>query len=1234
VYWTNGDKLLRANLDGSSIETVVSGLTEPAGIALNFNYAPETPAVTIPVYQNQAADIILPVIDYENDPLSFSDIVSPVHGALIGVPPNLTYTPGPNFIGHDSLTYTASDNHGGSNTGMVRFSIIRPAEPDSIITMPGQGAVLTNTAPISVAGSASAVDYLKSLTVTVDNAVVYTRSFAPATVTDTTWTTTWDPAGFGEGAHTLVSVVSDQNNTLQTDIHPISVWLDLGLPAIAITPTLLTGSHKLPQPGMVALRGVVSDTAAVASVQIRVNGGAWEPATVAGSTWTYAWPVEGSLDGQAYTVSGLVSDVAGQTDQITETVTVDVVPPSPVTVTLAYTNSGGVRVPVSPGQTIVDSPITLSIDWTASSDGAGLAGYLAGWTLSDTPDPAFLTQYGTTARHHAQVPGEAQILYAHLMVQDVNGNTTRQTLGPIYVDAPTTPDLIDDFAYRGWMSGGGSQIGKDREISRTTTLPPQALYVSWNADNLRLTWSGANWDGDGDLFIYLDTGPGGAGAAYNPYADALPAVGLGITANYLLWVEDGDTATLLNWNGATWVVDTVLTPANFQLDMAIRPAHTDLLIPFSWLGINNPAAAALNLVAFANEEGSLDLWATMPSHNPLNSLRVTSPIIEPQTVNLTRSYAWPSLGPNQTPNAGQFADTDLLVTISSAPAGISVGYLADDLLDLLPPGGRLDADLNGVLDIGLPFSQDVQPLAVGQPVTYTVHYENRGSQTAGGATVLATALGPLSFDSGSSKLISLPDIGPAISGTVTFTATVTNPGASVELNAQVADAFHGPFEWWWLQHDVDIAPPTGLTILPSFTYVRSLTNTTLGLVQDPSGVPAITLEITTLPDNGVNIVTCLDDSPRDGLWACNWSLGPITSISQVALRAKATDGAGNITPAWSDPITLTVDTTPPTVTLDAALESLFANGFIAAGPVTLNGTVADDRQATGVELCDQGTNCVQVGVTPGNTASGVWIHPFAPVAEGDGITGVLVLYGLDAAGNRSAPLTRAYRIDTIPPVITVTNALSQVTLPGSSAVMAGTVAGSEFVAEPPTPTPTAIPEPASLPRPTVTPENPAFSLRDNAIYLPVILGGGLRRAQPSGQRVEVIETVEPVRRAHVEPVVTTGPEVAAPEAPIMVQKLAAIPILSGAYSDSGGFSQLYGQVQGPDGSITWSVAERDATTWRFWLPPVETPGQYKITLEAWDMAGNSRSYGPFSLTVTVNGGGGNSFDLYLPIVMK
>jgi len=85
-------------------------------------------------------------------------------------------------------------------------------------------------------------------------------------------------------------------------------------------------------------------------------------------------------------------------------------------------------------------------------------------------------------------------------------------------------------------------------------LTDPADVASWDQATLLLRWVGADWNIDGDLFIYLDTRSGGTTVAYNPYAGSttaitLPDQGSTMIADYLIHVEDGATAELRSWDG-------------------------------------------------------------------------------------------------------------------------------------------------------------------------------------------------------------------------------------------------------------------------------------------------------------------------------------------------------------------------------------------------------------------------------------------------------------------------------------------------------------------------------------------------------------------------------------------------------------------------------------------------------------------------------------------------------------
>ena len=964
-------------------------------------------------------------------------------------------------------TVRACDRYGRcaeKSTTPLLLAGIGPAAimPEAFIFTPTNWIVLTTTNPISVAGAAYSQWDLATLTVTVDSAVIYTHTW-PAGHTNEAWATTWTPSS--DGIHVMEAVVSDVGGQVSTDTHPITVVVDTQPPSIAVPYQVLTTAHRLSF-NRVVLTGPYTETGQVAAIGAQANGGHWFPAApLDADTWRYAWYLDEDEepDGKTYIVTTVITDVAGRTAQSSGNILVDLVPPSAVTITLAYTNSQGVLTTLTPDQTIRDvaSP-TLVITWTAASDGSGVSGYWAGWTESESPDLSELTAHSTADRRHVQQVGDVKALYAHVVSQDIYGNRYWQTLGPIYTDITTTPDLVGqtaDLSYHGWMESGCTQVGADRELmhnahSGQAITDTQRLYVTWDADYLRLAWTGANWDSDGDLFVYFDTVPGGTTTAYNPYTTTAPTIGLPaqnghqLAADYLLWVEDAYTFALMHWEEVTgtWeAVDPPLSADAYQLDTTLDPPVTDLRIPFDKLGITNPATATLRMVALASEEDALRLWAAMPEKNPLNSERATVGQVANAPYTLTQQYEWSSLGPGLCPNAGQFTDADLHVDITADPPGVEVGYLEHDLL-YLTPGAPLDADLDGEPDVTLPMDTDPGLVGQGQVITYTLYYANDGTEVAPGVRVTVTARGAVRFNGSDTRVFDLGDVGAGVTATVEFTGTVDltlGYTRSLEVDAVVADDIHGPFDWLWVQHDVDTEPPEDLRILEPTHYIKPYTNTVRGSVYDPSGVPTVVLEGVRVSTGTSFTTTCTDATPNDGQWACAWNIGDASNGEQFRLRAQAVDRYGNVG-VWSEPVTLTVDAVPPTVTLDAEAEAALQSTVL--GPdeqLIITGQVQDDQQVSGAEICfDQtyGQYCEEITLESSSGITSTWRYALRAMRDLDNEAQTFHIYGVDRAGNRSStPLDRACLVDTVAPVVTVTTYVDYLPHLTPTLVLQGTV---------------------------------------------------------------------------------------------------------------------------------------------------------------------------------------------------
>ncbi|MFN8494260.1 MAG: Ig-like domain-containing protein [Caldilineaceae bacterium] len=105
-----------------------------ATVSLNVttNQTPNTPPLandqSITGAQDTAQSITLTASDAEGNPLTYSVVSNPAHGALSGTAPNLTYTPNPGYSGTDSFTFKANDGQADSNVATVNITIV-PATP-------------------------------------------------------------------------------------------------------------------------------------------------------------------------------------------------------------------------------------------------------------------------------------------------------------------------------------------------------------------------------------------------------------------------------------------------------------------------------------------------------------------------------------------------------------------------------------------------------------------------------------------------------------------------------------------------------------------------------------------------------------------------------------------------------------------------------------------------------------------------------------------------------------------------------------------------------------------------------------------------------------------------------------------------------------------------------------------------------------------------------------------------
>jgi subtilisin-like proprotein convertase family protein len=965
--------------------------------------------------------------------------------------------------------YTAGACDLYANCATTTATVVPPetsASPAVRIAQPLPDAPFTDPdASLVISGTAYAVAGLESLDVRVNGAGVHAQSWTTPT-TEATWTTDWTPGAVG--TYTITAVLTDSNSIATTNtasggdpVQETRVHVAAEAPQVVVDTSKLDASHVLPSGG-VWVSGTFSDSVGMKYVDARV-GGEWQRMHVDGDFWwgVVDYDVLAALDDSATAAQtrGLAALVANPTvalevratnlGGITQTTTanlpLDTLPPAPFEASLGYLD-GGTTVPVSDGETIsaVTNP-TLTLSWEASSDPSGLTEYEVTWTLLEKDGSETILKREMTGGLMSQyAASEGEHVQARVVVSDTAGNVQSVLPGAVYLDDPTTPAYVDmagvrrgGIPYRNWLDEACNLLGVDYRYSALATEldvadQPQAFYAAWDDAGLRMSWSGADWEHAGDLFVYLDTDPHGANGtnhAHNPYANdiilRLPieetAGGTdAMLADTFIWVQDRETALLGTWNGSSWD----LTPLT---GYAFSEGITDLYLPFTELDIYKPAERNLQMVAFATEEGGLRLWATAPAYNSLNSRRLV-PAADGQTAQLfalTHRYHWFRLGSGICPSehAGtnpQYNGADLRADLTAATGALAYGLHADGLFftmpDLLPDLANWSSDrmtlcaanpdaplcrrdlIDNPRPTGMDFDSrshlaglmdtEVVPLPDDATVDFVLSVHNRGRRTSTEGMAEIVVDGPLQLAAPVGGTIELPNIAPGERITVAFQVQVDRAldfdAAWGNVDVVIYDAMtsaRNPLERFYADVAIDRGEEE-IAFAPELQLINPYTNTLYGTISGPEPMPTVTVE-TNADDT---LFTCANEIAAAGGWRCDLDFTGLNLVDGQTLdvRAYATDAHGGQTDE-SPWVSLTVDATPPTVTLGTRASLYFTDTLINATETALAGLVGDDHLAAGVELCqiDSAEEACGTADLPGAAA------PTAVHAYGDSPTQTL-----------------------------------------------------------------------------------------------------------------------------------------------------------------------------------------------------------------------------------------------------
>ncbi|HVS66481.1 MAG TPA: IPTL-CTERM sorting domain-containing protein [Thermoanaerobaculia bacterium] len=204
--WAPGDLL---GSDGIVLfgKRAVDDLCLRVDVELLFNTPPVADPQSVTTDEDVPIAITLTGSDPESDPVTFSIVPGsgPSNGTLSGAPPNLTYTPDPDFNGPDSFEFQVEDPSGGTDTATVSITVDPVQDPP---TANAQSVTTGEDVPVVITLTGSDLDG-DSLTFAIGTGPVNGSLSAITPIDATSSQVTYTPNGNFNGADSFTFTAND-----------------------------------------------------------------------------------------------------------------------------------------------------------------------------------------------------------------------------------------------------------------------------------------------------------------------------------------------------------------------------------------------------------------------------------------------------------------------------------------------------------------------------------------------------------------------------------------------------------------------------------------------------------------------------------------------------------------------------------------------------------------------------------------------------------------------------------------------------------------------------------------------------------------------------------------------------------------------------------------------------------------------------------------------------------------
>jgi hypothetical protein len=806
------------------------------------------------------------------------------------------------------------------------------------------------------------------------------------------------------GSHELTATMTDSITTTTSESWQTAV--DLQSPQIAVLDMAVSNLQIVNN--MIQLRMVITDDVALDNLQIinkRTNTNmpftTKQRGKITDVSTSFYRDTTNTL--QDLPLQIIATDGARRTTTIDRTIRFDILPP--------VVSDGGVNAKINGSIASLKSEqlitngtnIDLHAAWSKITDESMITLSQLEYTKKDvTGTNTYSTTIPVTGvsvpagRVPSIATSEASRMSFAIRLRDALNNGTTTSLSSVYIDTPLTPDYTlmesGDPTYRGFISNGCAILGEDRRPA----VGIQQFAMTWDAQSLRLNWQGADWEYDGDLFIYLDTTAGGtiktyrptsytqtitdsiaSGAAYitlpvntaarsasvggtslanyvNSFQTNLIRSQKGIRANtiqgsdYVIYVPNRSVAKILRWDETSdaWIDANTAPIYQYVNELGIK--QTDIRALFSQIGytVGNP----IGVVAFATASNKFMPWATFPSTNPIGDQQADKTIAITPMLN---GYGWDNLAAGVCPNTivRNPDTTHVIASLTSNPSGATNRAIADNFTNTEP-------------DAIAQIINDTSELCTANP-TYT--WCNTVAQYAN-----TNNTGSALLDGLSRSLIAnqTPLVGNGSVVTYTFSIQNTTNKPTRTLYG-IVQTYGGV----WLTDGNTTGITTTITGGGNYDYHN---------ISTPGLRDYLLIKIPAIPANGsqrINLRALIDTNKAQSSTADRIKT---TNIAKVEIRLTDSGSTSNIDQAR------TVEWLNAAVNIDAQAPSQIVpdnQSVVPRGKITLTGRVTDASSVSTVTIeyyTDANPNRQQINC--GRAVNGRWACPITVAPNVNNLT--------------------------------------------------------------------------------------------------------------------------------------------------------------------------------------------------------------------------------------------------------